>query len=156
MSQPIPDFPNLNNQNYPEWKDNMTSWLQSLGLWRLVNGARRPPTDPVELDKYEDDLLKAAGWIKRKVEKGQKSHFKDVESDPTAIWSKLEAAHMTKLPTERFNAYADFFGIALAPDESLSSLMLRIDQAFQRIINLRPDKFTLSDLDDELQSMAMI
>lgn len=156
MSQTIPDFPDLNNQNYPEWKDNMTSWLQSLGLWRLVTGAKMAPTDPVELDKYEDDRLKAAGSIKRKVEKGQKSHFKDVESDPVQIWSKLEAAHMTKLPTERFNAYADFFGITLAPGESLSSLMLRIDQAFQNILNLRPDKFTLSDLDDELQSMAMI
>ncbi|HVH80081.1 MAG TPA: hypothetical protein VM782_11870, partial [Stellaceae bacterium] len=150
MSQTLPDFPNLNNENYPEWKDNMTSWLQSLGLWRIVIGAKVGPADADdagELERFEDDKLKAAGYIKRKVEKGQRAHFKSVESDPVKIWSNLEAAHLTKLPTERFNAYTDFFGITLGPDESLSSLMLRIDQAFQKILNLRPQEFTLEDLD---------
>src|SRR5271154_3857593 len=156
MSQTLPDFSSLNNENYLEWKDNMTSWLQSLGLWRIVSGAKLAPTNPGELEKFEDDKLKAAGFIKRKVEKGQRAHFKSVEDDPTQIWSNLEAAHLTKLPTERFNAYTHFFGITLGPDESLSSVMLRIDQAFQNILNLRPATFDLNDLDDELQSMAMI
>jgi hypothetical protein len=159
MSQHLPDFPDLSNENYPEWKDNMTSWLQSLGLWRIVIGTKSGPVDPKdvgELEKFEDDRLKAAGYIKRKVEKGQRAHFKAVENDPVKIWSNLEAAHLTKLPTERFNAYTDFFGIVLGPDEPLSSLILRIDQAFQKILNLRPQTFTLAELDDELQSMAMI
>jgi hypothetical protein len=47
-------------------------------------------------------------------------------------------------------------GLFLGPDEPLSSLILRIDQAFQKILNLRPQTFTLAELDDELQSMAMI
>jgi hypothetical protein len=90
------------------------------------------------------------------VERGQRAHFKDVQDDPFAIWARLEAAHLTKPPTEYFNAYANFFGIALGPGESLSSVILRIDEAFQKIVNLCPASFTLSDLDDELQSMAMI
>ena len=130
MSQPAPSFPLLNNDNYPEWKDNMTSWLQSLGLWRIVSGDKKQPTESGELDKYEDDKLKAAGWLKRMVERGQRAHFKDVENDPIQIWSKLETAHLTKLPTEHFNAYSDFFSITLGPSESLSSVILHIDEAF--------------------------
>src|SRR3954447_5914608 len=34
--------------------------------------------------------------------------------------------------------------------------MVRIDQAMQNIRNLRPSSFTVTELDDELQSMAMI
>jgi hypothetical protein len=34
--------------------------------------------------------------------------------------------------------------------------MIRIDQAMQQIRNLHPKVFTLADLEDELQSMAMI
>ena len=166
MSQQIPDFPKLNNDNYPEWVDNMKNWLQSLGLWRIVSGTKTTPilADPAaptpaeaaDLERFLGDVERAAGFIKRKVEAGQKKFYKSVEDDPIQIWSKLEAAHLTKLPTERFNAYSDFFAITLGPDESLSSVLLRIDQAFQRILNLRPKVFTLTDLDDELQSMAMI
>src|ERR1700738_2808425 len=141
-----PNFALLNNQNYPEWRDNMTSWLQSLGLWRIVKGTKGKPADPDELDKWEDDCLRAAGWLKRMVEKGQRAHFKNVDENPVQIWEKLEAAHLTKLPTECFNAYTDFFDITLAPDESLSSIILRIDEGFQRIVNLRPAGFTLTDL----------
>jgi hypothetical protein len=82
MSQAAPNFPLLNNENYPEWRDNMTSWLQSLGLWRLVKGSKLKPEDPLEADKWEDDQLKAAGWLKRMVERGQRAHFKDVQDDP--------------------------------------------------------------------------
>ena len=90
------------------------------------------------------------------VERGQKAHFKDVENDPVKIWAKLEAAHLTKLPTEGFNVYSDFFGITLGPGELLFSVILRIDEAFQCIVNLCPSEYTLKNLDDELQSMAMI
>ena len=87
MSQTLPDFPNLSNENYPEWKDNMTSWLQSLGLWRIVIGTKAAPADssPGDVEKFEDDRLKAAGFIKRKVEKVQRAHFKNVEDDPIKI-----------------------------------------------------------------------
>jgi hypothetical protein len=56
----------------------------------------------------------------------------------------------------RFNAYADLFSIKKGLNETLSSLMIRIDHAMQKICNLRPAAFTLADLKDELQSMAMI
>ena len=56
----------------------------------------------------------------------------------------------------RFNAYADFFAIRKREDESLTALMARIDQGMQNIHNLRPAAFSISDLDDELISMAMI
>lgn len=41
-------------------------------------------------------------------------------------------------------------------NDSLSSLMTKIEAAMQKIKNLRPDPFTLADLDKELVSMTMI
>src|ERR1700722_7379594 len=40
--------------------------------------------------------------------------------------------------------------------ESLSAVMIRIDQAMQQIHNFCPPVFSIADLNDELQSMAMI
>jgi hypothetical protein len=64
--------------------------------------------------------------------------------------------HISKKPALQFNAYAELFAIFKQENESLTSLMVRIDQAMQNIYNLCPPQFTLADLDDELQSMAMI
>ena len=40
--------------------------------------------------------------------------------------------------------------------DSLTSLMTRIEAAMQKVKNLRPDTYTLDDLDSELVSMTMI
>ncbi len=47
-------------------------------------------------------------------------------------------------------SYDDLFSISKQEDESLQSLMNRVDTAIHRIQDLRPKDFTLSNLDDEL------
>src|ERR1700738_3119325 len=157
MSNSIPDFSKLNDTNYREWKSNMKSTLQALGVWRIVTGERIKPGDGTpELEKFWQDWDKAAGQLKMRVEHGQETHFEGYEDDPKEIWERLAAFHMSKKPAVRFNAYAELFSLSKKDDESLTSLMVRIDQAMQNIRNLRPATFTLSMLDDELQCMAMI
>ena len=56
----------------------------------------------------------------------------------------------------RFNAWKQFFSVHMEENESLSSLMTRIDAAMVKVKNLRPASFSLDDLDKELVSMTMI
>ena len=52
--------------------------------------------------------------------------------------------------------YEALFNIRNASDESLTFLMTRVDTAMEQIQNLRPDAFTLSDMDKELVCMTLI
>ena len=72
------------------------------------------------------------------------------------MWKKLESVHLQKRPGARFNAYEALFDIRKASDESLMSLMTRVDTAMEQIQNLRPDAFSLSDMDKELVCMTLI
>ena len=72
------------------------------------------------------------------------------------MWVKLESVHLQKRPGARFNAYDALFSIKKLPDESLQALMTRVDTAMEQIQNLRPDSFTLEEMDKELVCMAMI
>jgi len=72
------------------------------------------------------------------------------------MWTKLEGAHNKKLPAVRFNAYNELFNIRKSSDESLTSLMTKVDNANARIKNLRPAKYTLEMLDDELAALALL
>ena len=79
-----------------------------------------------------------------------------MEDDPIAMWKKLEEVHMSKEAGTRFNAYDDLFSIRIAESESLSSLIVRVDEVMHRIKGLRPDDFDITKMDEELAIMAMI
>ena len=90
------------------------------------------------------------------VSQEQKVHLSGISDDPHAMWVKLESVHLQKRPGARFNAYEALFDIRKASDESLTSLMTRVDTAMEQIQNLRPDAFSLSDMDKELVCMTLI
>ena len=158
MSNSTPSFPKLNNSNYKSWSGDMQAWLMSKELWMLVDGEEPcPPTTDAETRlKWQKRAQKAAGELYLSVEPDQKSHFHSILSDPIRIWTTLRDVHMSKKPGARFNAYDDLFSIRKQPNESLQSPCARIDTSMQIIQDLRPQTFTLKDLDDELHSMALI
>jgi len=136
----------------------MQAWLMSKELWMLVDGDEPCPGDS-ETDlklKWKRRAQKAAGELFLSVEQDQKSHFHGILSDPVRIWKTLRDVHMSKKPGARFNAYDSLFSIRKQANESLQSLCARIDAAMQNIQDLRPTKFTLKEMDDELHSMALI
>ncbi len=147
----------LSNSNYPEWCGEMKAWLMRNGLWRLVSGRELQPSSGIEeLNKWEAKAEKAAGEIYLLVENDQRVHFRGHEEDPIKMWKLLEDAHLSKKPGARFNAYDDLFNIRKQDDESLVVLGVRIEKAMQTIKNLRPTTFTIEQLDEELQCMALI
>src|SRR5215472_11930750 len=90
------------------------------------------------------------------LEDNQKSHVKEVKSDPMQMWKKLESVHLQKKPGARFNAYDNLFNIHKEENESLSAMMARADKALQDIKALCPSNFTLEALYNELLCMTLI
>src|SRR3981189_656743 len=153
-----PSIPPLSNSNYPQWSMEMKAWLMMRGLWMLVSGEEPMPdkSRPSELLDWKMRAPKAAGALFLAVEHEQRVHLGGIETDPIKIWSKLETVHLNKRPGTRFNAYDDLFSIRKQPEESLQSLMNRVDEAMRKIVNLRPKNFTLEKLDEELACMSLI
>ncbi|TDL27179.1 hypothetical protein BD410DRAFT_812260 [Rickenella mellea] len=140
-------FPRLNEHNYNSWMGDI-----------LVKGEDTlPPADkPVERKAWRRDRDIAAGQIYLALEPSQRVHIRGMEEDPIKMWEKLAEVHVQKRPGVRFNAYDVLFNIRKKEDESLVSLMGRVDTAIQDIKALRTKDFKLEDADDELTCMAMI
>ena len=81
---------------------------------------------------------------------------KFISKELRVIQSKYGLHHLQKCPGMCFNAYDDLFSIRKQEDETLQTLMNRVDTSIRRIQDLRPADFDLAKLDDELASMAMI
>lgn len=146
----------LSNSNYPEWSGEVRAWLMKNGLWRLVSGKESKPSGDADCTKWEAKAERAAGEIYLLVENDQRVHFRGHEEDPVKMWTLLESAHLSKKPGARFNAYDDLFNIRKEDDESLMKLGVRIEKAMATIQNLRPENFDITQLDNELQCMALI
>ena len=117
------------------------------GLWKLVSGRWPQPTDNEDdLLKWETKTEKAAGEIYLLVESDQRVHFRGHEDDPIKMWQLLEAAHLSKKPGARFNAYDDSFSIRKQDSESLVDIGVRIEKAIQAIQNLQPLDFIIEQL----------
>ena len=157
-SDSLPKIKPLSNSNYPEWSGEMRAWLMRNGLWKLVSGKLTRPTSTSvdEVNKWETKAERAAGEIYLLVESDQRVHFRGHEDDPIKMWELLEAAHLSKKPGARFNAYDELFSIRKQDAETLVDMGVRIEKAMQAIQNLRPSSFTIDQLDEELQCMALI
>jgi len=164
MSLSTLSFAKLNGTNYSSWVGDMKSFLHLSGVWRNVSGDSKhpepssPPASdhPAKLEAWLEKHEKVAGIIYAMVEHDQKVHFSGIDDDPVKMWAKLAEVHMQKKPGTRFNAYDDLFSIRKQEDESLQTLINRVDQALRTIKDLRPADFTLDKLDAELASMALI
>ena len=158
-----PEIQKLGPSNYNQWSGEMQAWLRANQLWQIVAGKKLRPTAGSSAEKlmekqeeWDAKAEKAAGWIYLMVETSQTVHFNGKEEDPVAMWEALKSVHLQQKPGARFNAYDDLFNIRKQEEESLQSLANRVDAAMQHIKNLRPDKFSIDKLDDELLCMAMI
>lgn len=164
MSLSGPNFARLNATNYSTWSGEMEAWLRASGLWRLVSGSQSAPTLPsppseaqlAAMDAWEAKVDRAAGHLYLMVEPEQRIHFNGIQDDPVKMWTSLQSVHLQKRPGMRFNAYDDLFSIRKQEDESLQSLINRVEDSVKSIRDLRPKDFTLDKLDEELASMALI
>ncbi|KIM66588.1 hypothetical protein SCLCIDRAFT_21727 [Scleroderma citrinum Foug A] len=145
-SSSTPSFPKLCSSNYSTWKGEMKAFLHTKSLWTIA--------------KWDIRADKAAGQLYLLLSAKQRTHINAVQDDPAQIWSTLETIHLQQRPGARFNAWDDFFSIRKKQDESLTSLIARIEDSMSKIQQLRPKDastpYTIKDLDNELICIAMV
>ena len=143
--------------NYTTWSEEMKALLRSKGLWRLVDGKDiRPTSAGADQDAWDIKQDKAAGEIMLNIAPDQRIHIREHQDDPNAAWDALKALYVQQKAGTRFVAYDEFFSIRKRPDETLTALIARVEQAMARIQELRPSTFDIKTLDAELACMSMI
>ncbi|PBK82963.1 hypothetical protein ARMGADRAFT_945745, partial [Armillaria gallica] len=148
-------FDDLQTDNYSTWSKTMEALLKTCHLWLATSGRYR---EPDYVDDWRETLDAAAGIIYLCLESLQKAHVEDFHSkgDPEGMWDKLKATHQQQKPITRFTAYDSFFSIWKEDAKSLTDLYSRVTGSMTEIQNLCPAHFSLSQLDEELQCMALI
>ena len=110
----------------------------------------KPSPGDEKLDAWEDKAEEAAGELYLALEDSQKQHVKNIEDNPVMMWATLRSVHVQQRPATRFNAYSALFNIRKAEDESLPSLITKVEAALQEIRSLATESFTLDDLYKDL------
>ncbi|GJE85704.1 hypothetical protein PsYK624_017830 [Phanerochaete sordida] len=129
----------LRTANYSQWRGDCSGTLIVKGWLRITQGKERKPTpkdataptvaEQDKLDEWEKKALRATG----------------------------EFVHFQKRPGMRFNVWEkEFFSVDMEESDSLSSLMIRVNAAIQKVKDRSPDTFALEDVDKELVSMTLI
>ncbi|KAF8573214.1 hypothetical protein K439DRAFT_1643189, partial [Ramaria rubella] len=133
----------------------MESYLKTRHKWLLVIGrSPEPEFVDVNLPTWQEHLNhrewletkdSAAGTIFLCIDDSQKDHVRDCKHNPEMINAD-----------PRFSTYDAFFSIHKEENESLTELTGRVSRAMAHIKSLRPSHFGLQQLNEELQSMALI
>ncbi|KAH9045843.1 hypothetical protein EDB84DRAFT_1558789 [Lactarius hengduanensis] len=158
----------LTSENYCLWADDVKSWLQLNGLWRLVSGSEKKPVgkpdvldskgtvltaatppDEDKLERWEVKAEKAAGALKTAMSHELRVLIRDCEDDPIAIWDTLKASFVQQRTAPRFNAYHTLLSIQKDDSESLESLINKVEEQIRVIQSLSPSSFTLDNLQAE-------
>ncbi|THH16432.1 hypothetical protein EW146_g4214 [Bondarzewia mesenterica] len=100
--------------------------------------------------EWQRNQQKAAGAIILSVDESCRGVLDGLEDDPIAMWAKLESTFNEKWGESLCNTLKDLFSIRKKEDESLQSLMYRIDEAMRILKNLCPVDYDLKTQDEEL------
>jgi hypothetical protein len=107
-------------------------------------------------ERFRSACEKAAGDIYIHLSQSQRAHVRGIEDDPIAMWDKLSSIHSQQVPGMRFGAYNELLSVTKQPDKSLQSVAGRVSEALVRVQELRPESFTIVQLNKELAIMAML
>ena len=84
-------------------------------------------------DAWDQKSDKAAGWIWLSLEEDVRTLVRGCKDDPQVMWTTLEETYHQKKAGNRFNAYDTLFSIRKQDDESLQTLINRVDDALTLI-----------------------
>ena len=145
----------LTSENYHLWADDIKSWVQLNGLWRLVSGSEKKPAgkpkvldskgvvinaavppDEDMLERWESKAESAAGALKTAMSLELRVLIRDYEDDPLLIWDTLKAAFVQQRTAPHFNAYHTLLSTQKDDSESLESLINKVDEQIRVIKSL--------------------
>ncbi|KDQ20181.1 hypothetical protein BOTBODRAFT_101346, partial [Botryobasidium botryosum FD-172 SS1] len=158
-TESLPHFPKLNTLNYQSWESDMSTFLMKKGYWRIVKNPlpdTKPKDDAPAIALWEDKVDKAAGEILSGIERDLRTSLMKHRDDPHTLWTKIAETCLNKQAGSCYNAYHALFSASKQENETALSLMNRIAQLAEDTRNLRPTTWTITHLDDELETMALL
>lgn len=96
MAKDNPTFPKLNRSNHSTWCVCMIMHLTRLGLWGVVSGTETCPPGSATSKSVCDYTAKlTSAWLEMglRVKDSQLGYFDSLETDPAAVWKKLNNVH---------------------------------------------------------------
>ena len=149
-----PSFPKLNEHNYHTWKYDMQALLQRNGTWSIVNDTyKRPTEDALEWDRMN---WNAAGVIYSQVEPKIQLLICDYLDAAKGMWNKLKEQYAEDSAAARFLLLDEFLSITKQPDESLTALTARLEEALQKVKGSCKAELTLAQFQEEMAMMTLI
>ncbi|KAI5115652.1 hypothetical protein M0805_007946 [Coniferiporia weirii] len=153
----LPDFKKLNAHNWGSWSQDMKAYFMVYNIKDIVDGTATVPTNTAELATFNQKCTAAAGIITLMVEPVQCIHFKDHQSNPKEMWSKLKNAFHQCKPLQHFNALEHLINLWMkAGDKSYTQFAARIEEAMQDIQALCDSSYTITDFDNEMVCASIL
>ena len=150
-------FDKLGDSNYTTWAGNFSALARKKKFYKIMMGMEKMPDESdAHLGDWENRASVGAGELYLAVEDSQTVHLKGLEDDVKLMWKKLEGIHIQKRPATRFNAYTALFNVRMQSDDSLNSIITRVDSAMQDIKAVASPDQTVESLYQDLASMALI
>ena len=161
--------PPLTETNYNVWKFNMQARLmQSTVSWLVVSGVfpKPSPTAPTaevpyppmneEQRTWQIANLQAAGLIYNSVSAVIQPFIQEHLGDAKKMWEVLAERFQQQNATARFIILNDLLTVQKQPEDSLSTLIGKVDSALQALRASRKADMKVSDLEEELAYSSLI
>ena len=122
----------------------------------MTDKEKRPTEEGDKRNDFDKGADIGAGGLYLALDDSQKVKVEGMEDDVKAMWNYLYAQHILKRPATRFNTLDALLNIRKTPDETLQSVITRVESALQEIKNLQQKDMKIEDLYADLASMALI
>ena len=158
-TQPSPPaFPKLSEHNYHSWKFDMQALLIRTSGWLVVDGILTEPSNRAtsEWKEWAISNMNAAGLIYSHVDPSIQPLIRDNLGNASSMWSTLESQYSKDNAASRFLAYDEFLSISKQQDESLTSLVARVEDTLQKLRSSRSETLTIDDFEAQLAAMVLI
>ena len=150
----------LNESNYQQWKFSMQALLMTKGTcWLVVKGSYLQPGESAtaaEKNKWEVANLQAAGLIYNNVASSIQPFIQDTMDNAKTMWETLGSKFQQQNSTARFIIVNNLLSAQKQADESLSTLIGRVDTSLQAFRGSHPADFTLAKLENEFVDCRIV
>ena len=150
--------PPLTETNYGEWKYAMQARLmQSTISWLVVNEDMKKPESPGDEQRaWTIANLQAAGLIYNNVAPNIQPFIREHMGDALKMWQILEKKFQQSNATSRFIILSGLLSIQKQPEDSLSTLIGKVDNALLALKASNTTSLTLEKFQEELAYSSLI
>ena len=122
----------LTGANYATWKIQCQMALMKEGLWKIVNGSEKAPTERDALTKFNSWKDRALAIVVLSVDPTL-LYILGEPTDPVEVWKTLSEQYQKKTWTNRLNLRRRLHSLKLKDGESVQSHVKEMTEIFNEL-----------------------